>query len=107
MNADPEVMGGQLCRVGSALRIWRGQPTPGIEQSLKAICDCQKGLRIRQFRLLPGSYFVCELLLDVSVVMDNLPSSRFSPIDVRDAIVGGHRFSSQRIVSALDTKFVG
>jgi len=41
------------------------------------------------------------------VVMDNLPSARFSPIDVRDAIVGGHRFSSQRIVSALDTKFVG
>jgi len=39
--------------------------------------------------------------------MDNLPSSRFSSIDVRDAIVGGDRFSSQRIMPVLYTKFVG
>ena len=43
----------------------------------------------------------------ISVVMDNLPSTRFSTIDVRDAIVGGHRFSSQRILPVLDTEFVG
>jgi hypothetical protein len=39
--------------------------------------------------------------------MDNLPSARFSTIDVRDATVTGHRLSSKLKLPMLDTQFVG
>jgi hypothetical protein len=39
--------------------------------------------------------------------MDNLPSSRFSTIDVRDPTVASHRLSSKRKLPMLDTQFVG
>jgi hypothetical protein len=43
----------------------------------------------------------------VSVVMDNLPSSRFATINVRDANVAGYRLSTERKLRMLDTQFVG
>jgi hypothetical protein len=39
--------------------------------------------------------------------MDNLPSSRFSTIDVRDPTVAGHRLSSKRKLPMLDAQFLG
>jgi hypothetical protein len=39
--------------------------------------------------------------------MDNLPSSRFAPINVRDANVGGYRLSTKCNLRVLDTQFVG
>jgi len=41
------------------------------------------------------------------VVMDNLPSSRFATINVRDANVAGYRLSTERKLRMLDTQFVG
>jgi hypothetical protein len=38
--------------------------------------------------------------------MDNLPSSRFSTIDVRDATLASHWLSSKRKLPVLDTQFV-
>jgi hypothetical protein len=41
------------------------------------------------------------------MMMDNLPSSRFSTIDVRDPIGDGHRLASKYKRSTLDPKFIG
>jgi hypothetical protein len=46
-------------------------------------------------------------LRNVSVVMDDLPRSRFPTIDVRDAALAGHRLSSKRKLHIFDTQFVG
>ena len=51
--------------------------------------------------------YIYHCLRSVSVVMDNLPSSGFSTIDVRDAAVAGHRLSSKLKLPMLDTQFVG
>ena len=39
--------------------------------------------------------------------MDNLPSSGFATINVRDAYVAGYRLSTERKLRMLDTQFVG
>jgi len=44
---------------------------------------------------------------NISVVMDNPPSSGFSAIDVRDAMRDSNLLSGKRKVPALDTQFVG
>ena len=41
------------------------------------------------------------------MVMDNLPRTGFSAIDVRDAMLDGDLLSGKRNLPALDTQFVG
>jgi|SRR5215469_10850440 len=90
-------------QISSRLTPWKSSIKPAIKWAAER---ARIGSDAFSFSLQSAEH-IYHWLCGVSVVMDNLPSSRFTTINVRDANVAGYRLSTERKLHMLDTQFVG